>query len=429
MALMNLLCFLFFNGFGQQITFDEAAKMTIENNYGVLISKKEVQLATNNTSRENNGYYPTVNFTGGGSYDLGSSTQKFGNGSENQVQNAGTIGGNASVSVNYDIYDKTRSTVLIQWKELLNLTDLQLRQTIESSLVQLAENYFNIARLTTNLAVLLETMEVSKRRLQRVQYQYEYGQGLRLDVLNAEVDVQRDSINILNIQQQLDNTKRNLNLIMGREVDQSFLIDTAVTYDVLDDLSSLLTAAEKNNVAVMLLEKNQDVALLDLDIINATKSPIVSTTASYRYNFQDSPDGAFISFSTSRGLGLGVNVAWNLFDGGLRKVRTANTRINLESLAIQREEIKQQIRLDVINAWENLQNARQVLKVEASNLATNKLNLSRTEQQFNLGQITSVEFRQAQLNLLDAQTSYNAAKYNAKMIEVLIKQLIGKIIA
>ena len=105
-----------------------------------------------------------------------------------------------------------------------------------------------------------------------------------------------------------------------------------------------------------------------------------------------------------------------------------NTQINIESQVIQKEQILQQLERDVANAWESYQNALFVLQAEAQNLSTNRLNFQRTEELFRVGQITSVEFRQAQLNLLNAATNYNTAKYAAKIIEIQLIQLSGGIL-
>jgi outer membrane protein TolC len=59
---------------------------------------------------------------------------------------------------------------------------------------------------------------------------------------------------------------------------------------------------------------------------------------------------------------------------------------------------------------------------------TNQNNFDRTFQQFKIGQISSIEFRQAQLNLLNAQTSLNLAKFDAKLAEVQLLQLTGQLL-
>ena len=58
--------------------------------------------------------------------------------------------------------------------------------------------------------------------------------------------------------------------------------------------------------------------------------------------------------------------------------------------------------------------------------ATN--NYERSQERYKLGQITSVELRQAQINLLNAQTNKNLAKYEAKLSELELLQLTGQLL-
>ena len=410
------------------LTPSEVVRITLENNYNIKIAKNDVSVAENNTRPSANGYLPTVNATGRANSSLGSSTQKFSNGNENNVVNSFNWGSSASIGANYTIYDKTRGVTVNQLKEVVQLFDLQLRQTIENNLFSVFTNYFEVARLTANEKVLEQTLGVSQQRLLRAKYQYDYGQGIRLDVLNAEVDIKRDSINLLNLRNQLSNAKHNLNFAMGQEVSSLVEVDTLVEYMNGLSLEMLLKEAQENNVLIDLINQNLSISAYDLKLINAARLPTLGATTSYDFSFSDNAPGAFIDLSRSRGLAAALNVSWNIFDGGRRKVQRDNTQINIESQVIQKEQILQQLERDVANAWESYQNALFVLQAEAQNLSTNRLNFQRTEELFRVGQITSVEFRQAQLNLLNAATNYNTAKYAAKIIEIQLIQLSGGIL-
>lgn len=86
------------------------------------------------------------------------------------------------------------------------------------------------------------------------------------------------------------------------------------------------------------------------------------------------------------------------------------------------------IRRDIANALGNYENRLYIYKVQEENVATNQDNFERSQEQFNLGRITSIEFRQAQVNLLDARTSLNLAKYDAKIAELELLQLTGQLL-
>ena len=83
---------------------------------------------------------------------------------------------------------------------------------------------------------------------------------------------------------------------------------------------------------------------------------------------------------------------------------------------------------DFNNAWDDYQNKLTIFRVQEENILTSKNNFDRTQEKFKLGQVTSIEFRQAQLNLLNAELSRNQAKYQAKIAELNLLLLSGELL-
>jgi outer membrane protein TolC len=400
----------------------------LENNYGIKVAQNNIRIAENNTGIYNTGYLPTVTATVGPKLNVGGSHTTFNTGDELVVNTAASWNATASVNVNYTLYNKARSYNVESLKQRLNLSELEARKTVELNVLQLLSNYYDATNLSQNLDLQVQTLEVSRRRLQRAQYRYDYGQGTRLDVLNAEVDVQRDSINFLNTRQQLANAKRNLNVVIGRDVNTAFEVDTTVAYTAGLTLETLVQRAKDNNMDLLISNKNIDLSHLDIQIINAGKKPTIGTNAAYSYNYQDNPSSSFFAKQRSGGVSAGVSLSWNIFDGGSIRTRSDNTRVTIENQQVLKQQLEQELERDVANFWESYQNALYILQAEEHNLSTNRLNFERTEEQYDIGQVTSVEFRQAQLNLLTAATNYNTAKYNAKAFELQLLQLSGDLL-
>ena len=80
---------------------------------------------------------------------------------------------------------------------------------------------------------------------------------------------------------------------------------------------------------------------------------------------------------------------------------------------------------DFYNAQDDYQNRLAIYQVQENNIVTAKNNFDRTQEKLKLGPVTSIEFRQAQLNLLNAELSRNQAKYQAKLAELSVLQLSG----
>ncbi len=424
-----------FRGLSQEkevITKDEAIAQALENNFGIKIAKNQLEIAENNQGILNSGYLPRLRGQAGTVYDLNDRLTEP-EGREN-VDQKGIESNryNASINLDYTLFDGLgRLYNFKSLKEQYDLSQLEARETIENTILQLMSVYYEIARLTQNIEVLQDVLKTSEERVTRAQYQFDYGQTNNLAVLNARVDVNNDSINLLETRQLLQNTKRDLNVLLDREItDKEFVVDTAVGFISELQLEAFVGEAALNNVSLLQIEKNLNISDYDIKISRAGYLPSIDLTGSYGWNRNRSAATAFFpgSTTTTDGISAGVSLNWNLFDGGATSVRVQNARINYENQELLKKQIELEVKRDIANAWGNYQNKLYIYRVQEDNVATNRDNFERTQEQFKLGRITSIEFRQAQVNLLDAQTSLNLAKYDAKLAELELLQLTGQLL-
>ena len=407
------------------LTKEEALDITLKNNYGIKVAKNNVAIAKNNSSILNSRLLPTLSTNAGANYNLNNQEIEDQYGIITKNNGAETKTYNASVNLNYTIFDGLgRMYNYKQLKETHNLTELQARETIENTYLQLFSIYFQIARLSENTHNLKETLEISKQRLQRAQYQYDYGQSTKLELLNAEVDVNNDSINFIDANQQFINSKRDLNIILGIQQDVNYEVETDIDFISLLAYEELLTKAKANNVVLKQNAKNIVISEYNIKANKSGYLPSVGLTSSYGWNRNDNP----ITDVANTGLNAGINLSWNLFDGGNTKTRVANAKITLENQEILQQEQVETIENTLKNTWEEYHNKLFILRAQEQNVITNQNNFDRTEENYKLGQVTSIEFRQAQINLLNTQTALNNAKYDAKLIELELLQLSGQLL-
>ena len=413
----------------QKLTKQEAIRLALENNFGIILATNDIEVAENNKSVLNSGYLPTLSGNASAVYNRDNIEAQFANGETNVLNGAESDRYNASVNLNYTLFDGLgRFYNYKRLKEQYNLTELQARETIENTLLQLFTVYFEIARLTENNEILEETLRISQERITRANYQFDYGQNTKLDVLNAQVDVANDSINLINAKQQLLNTKRDLNLILDNELAQAFEVDTTVSFINKLQISSFMEKAMENNVRIL---RNQSAIKINEYDVKVSKSgylPTVGLTGTYGWNKNNNNAAAFLATSISDGLSASVNLSWNIFDGGSTITRIKNAKITLENTEIQQRQVEQEVKRDIANALGNYENRLQVYEIQQQNVITNQNNFERSKERFKLGQITSIEFRLAQINLINAQTNKNLAKYDAKIAELQLLQLTGQLL-
>lgn len=410
---------------------EEAILKTLDNNYGIKISRNNIEIADNNRSILNSGYLPSLTGVAGMNYNIEDINAQLQGGDVREVEGAKTNRYNASLNLNYTLFDGLgRWYNFKQLKEQYNLTTLEARETIENTILQMLTVYFEVARLTENVEVLEETLEISRERITRAQYQFEFGQSNRLGILNAEVDVNNDSIILLETQQQLDNARRDLNVILNEEEIplNDFLVDTTVTFIQQLQLESYLQEAKMNNVSLLQAESSIAISDYAIKVSRSGYLPTIGLTGSYGWNTASLPATSFAQTNTSLGYAAGASLTWDLFDGGGTITNVRNAKVQRENEEFIKEQIILEVNRDIANALGNYENKRYIFEVQEKNVATNENNFERSQEQFKIGQITSIEFRQAQINLINARTSKNLAKYDAKLAELQLLQLTGQLL-
>ena len=417
-------------GFSQEIlTKKEALEITLENNFGIKVANNNLEVAKNNKSIYNTGFLPTASISSGANYSNSNQVIDRQDGTTTSINGAVTKSYNASLNVNYTIFDGLgRKYNYQQLKEAYNLTELQAKETIENTYLQLFTTYFQIARLSENKENLQEALSISKQRLLRAKYQYEYGQSTKLELLNAEVDVNNDSITLINANQQLSNVKRGLNVILGVEKSVDYVVETEVEFINMMNFDELQQKTISNNSILKQNEKNIAISEFNIKINRSNYLPSLGLNTSYGWNKSENPSTSFLAASTSNGLNAGLSLSWSLFDGGGTKTRVANAKIDLQNQQILLEQQKVTIDNNLKNTWENYQNQLFILKAQEKNVLTTQNNFDRSTERYKLGQVTSIEFRQAQINLINSKTALNNAKFDAKLIELQLLQLSGDIL-
>lgn len=411
---------------GEFLSLDSAISIAIENNHGIAIARNNTEIASNNARPGVSGLYPTLTANGGATLNNNDSEIEFVTGETQNVDDAQTVATNANITLSYTVFDGLRNWN--SYRQAQSLEDAAIanqRLTIENTLVSVIAQYYEVARQTQNFEIAQEAIRISLDRYNRAELRKELGAGVTLDLLNAEVDLNRDSVSFRTASTQLLNAKRNLSVLMGLNPSTDFSVDTEVSFSTLLTQEQFKSKAINQNSALIAARRNQRASEFGASAANGQLwSPVVSVNGGYGFNRQDSEAGFLVS-NQATGWNVGLNLRWNLWDGQASQTRRDNARLQAENARSQVQNTEQQLMADIDNAYTTYVNALYILRTEERNLETSKLNFERTKESFALGQVTNTTYREAQVNYLRSEAALLDATYVAKVAEVRLLQLSG----
>ena len=432
---LNILLILFLIALNvtaqEELTISSAIKKTLENNLDIEVSENFKRIAKNNSSILNNNYLPNIQLGSEINTNIQSIEIETPSGISGTLDDTQTDNSSAVLSIDYNIIDASgRKYNYKKSKELYSKSNLEVQEIIENTILQLFTVFFEVGRLSEEKEILKNSLDISKRRYERRLLEYEYGQTNNLEVLNAEVDVNSDSINLLNTSKKLFNARSDLNLIMNVDLESEFNINTNINFLDQDEINNIFSNDIYNNTRLLIIEKDIIISNLERKIAKSSYLPTLGLIGSYGWNesINDNPY-AFYNKSISDGFSAGINIRWDIFRGGKKIIANKNAEIGQENSELIKKKTVLELKKELRNAYQTHLNNLFILEVQRKNLSTNKNNFDRNIERYKIGQVSSIEFRRAQLNLLNAELSKSSAKYQAKISEAYFLKISGEIIS
>jgi outer membrane protein len=428
----NLLLSLFFCSvtvFAQTLlTPEEAVKIALNNNYSIRIAQNNLEIAENNATPGAAGFYPTLSADGSYNKSIQSTRQEFYDRPVIDRDNAVTENLNAAVVLNWVVFDGLRMFAsLDRFKQLQQSGELELKNELEFSISEIYSAYYNIVRLQRLLELIQYNISLSEERLRIEKDKKEVGSGSGFDMRRAEVDLNEDRVSFLREELRLVQTKLLLKNLLGTDTDTNFAVVDTIPLLIEFNFDELLDLTEQNNSTLQLALIRRNLSEIDANIARSELFPTLNLTAGYNFLRSESEAGNLRTNNT-HGYSYGLRASWNIFNGLNTRRNIENASIMINTSNISYEQISHRIRTDLINSFKVFDNSTQQIKLERQNLRSAEENVDIALERLKLGNISPLEFREAQINLLNAQNRLISSQVDAKIAETELLRLSGMLI-
>ena len=422
----SILVFGFSNAKAQElITIESAVKIALENNYEIKIASNNSIINTTNVAIGNAGMLPTVAATITANNRVQNSSQTLQSGIVNSLDNAKNNSLNYGVNLDWTVFDGFKMFAKFdQLKELQKLGETQLKQIILTKISDVTTTYFVLVQQQQQLKALDSTIVISNQRLALAQNRFVIGKASKLEVLNAQVDLNTDQVAFLKQKELYTNTKIMMNQILARDTKTDFKVIDTIQVDSALELNELGALAQKQNPQLVAQVISNKVAELQLKQVKANRYPTVRLNTGYNLTETQASLG-FATATSAKGFNYGFSAALPIFDGLAqnRNEKIAQLQIDNSRLTIDQQKLalESQLAMSYRTYLTNLE----LIQLEDKNEAIAKQNLAITLDKFKIGTITTLEFRTAQLNYVNAKVRNSNAQFQAKLSEIALKELAG----
>lgn len=423
-----IVVFLPFGAQSQELlTVKEAVEIALENNYSIRLSKNDLLVAKENSTYGNAGMLPSVTANLNQNNSVQNSHQVQNNGEQRALDNAKNNSLNYGVSIGWTVFDGMGMFARYErLQELEKQGGLQLKRMVLTTIGDVITLYYTIVEQQNLLSALDSNIAISRERLRTAENRFSIGKAARLEVLNVQVNLNEDISGRLRQAETVRNLKTELNSLLARNLDIDFYVEDDVHIDDGLIYADLLDRASRFNPDLQLIALNKRLAELDLKNVRASRYPTVRVSGGYNFSRSESSLG-FVAHSNARGLTYGVTASLNIFDGFNQRRNERIAKIQIDNASLQIEQQRLLVETAIKTAYETYLTNMELSKLEERNEDIARQNLEITLAKYTIGSISSVEFRDAQENFINAISRNNSARLQAKLSEVQLKELIGQI--
>lgn len=413
---------------GQELlTLEEAVEIALENNYEIRLSTIELKIDETSVSPGFAGMLPRV-FA---SADTNNSTQNISQTRSDgtQIELDGAKNNNISYGVGLDwtIFDGFSMFARYdRLKELEKLGQAELQNTILNRVSEVMNTYYDLVQQQQQLVAFDSTMVISQQRVELADNRFSIGKASKLEVLNAQVDLNTDKTLYVRLNELFAITKIKLNEILARDTKTDFKVEDDMLINKSLVLADLERLAEEQNPQLQAQLINKRIAELELKEIKGNRYPTIS--ANTGYNFSDSESSlGFTTQNNAQGWNYGLGASIDIFNGSNQNRNEKIAKLQLENSSILIAQQTQTINSQLSTGFQTYLSNISLIALETRNEEIAKENLDITLSKYRIGTIPTIEFRTAQLNYINAQLRLSDAKYQAKLSEIALKQLAGNL--
>jgi len=405
-----LLLMLFPAVYAQQsLTIDDAVNTALKNNFNIRVARNEAEIARINNTPGNAGMLPTIGLTGTGNMNQAISTTSLSAGTE----------------LSWTLFDGGKMFVTKnKLREVEAFGEIQFKDQVLQTQFDVIAAYYDVVRQKQQLNSYKEAINFNRERVKIAQTGFDAGSLIKSDLLQAKIDLNVALENAISQQYNIDAAKKNLNKLLGQNPETAFEINDSIPLHGVPDKNELFQKLNASNTGILSFQKQIDIAQLALRENKTSNLPVVNFNAGY-YLSQTLRSAAGETNSTTSGPQIGGKVVIPLYSAGENKRKIMNAKIQLQTAEYDLQNVRLQMNTELQNTLTEFENQKQLMQIESENSVLTKENFEISIQRLRLGQTTSLEVHQAQEDYIQSCTRLINFRYNLKMAETKLKQLVS----
>lgn len=284
---------------------------------------------------------------------------------------------------------------------------------------EVAHDYLDVLLAQRLVQVAIEVREQAREHHSLARARYDAGTVARADVLRAEVEVARAQLDVIGAEKREELALARLRKTLGMAQDEPLTVaEVEPGFPPVIDRPTASALARANRSELLTTDAEIAAAGAAVRAAKASSRPEVALQGDWGARENDFPPG-------EAAWTIALTASTSLFDGGLTRERVNEARANVRVLQADREELTQQIDLQVAEALLNEREARQRIDLAGEEVALARHSMEVSGGRYGVGEATLIEVIDARTALSRALATQAEALYDYHAARADLARAVG----
>jgi outer membrane protein len=318
-------------------------------------------------------------------------------------------------------------------KYSLLASELDLQSIKDNISLNIALAYLQILLNTELVTATDNQLQITLQQIEKTRKMYDAGSVARGNLLQIEAQAAGEELQLINLRNQLDISYLTLTQMLELESPEGFrIIAPAISIDtstvITGNVDEIFAQAQGLRPEIKSAELNLQAGELDLKIAQGARSPRLSMShsASTMYSnirkkitgfdpltgdllYGDYPYSEQLDDNLNYGLGFTLSLP--ILNGWQVNRNISNSKISIDNYRYNLDAAKKQLYKTIQQAYADAVASLKKYSASVKAVSSMEESFRYTEQKFNVGMVTPVDYNAAKTQLLNAQSDMSQAKY------------------
>ena len=394
------------------VTLETAVQTALRCQPAIAQAVQSLAAATAQVHQAVAAYLPSV--SGSANYSRSTSNSR---GQPSSAKSQESYGGSLSASLLVFDFGQTPAAVRQAYERQVG-AEQSLASTRNDVVFTVRNAFFSLCKAEELQGVADQAVRQYREHLDQVKAFAEVGKRIRYDVTKSEVDLGNAQLNLITARNDVSNARAALNRALGLAEDPGYRVQAGPTAEFAGTLTSLMERARSRHPELLALRAQERLSSAAVDQAIASLYPEIGLKGQY--------GGSGDRFPLVWNWSAAAQSAWNLFTGWRETWKVREAVAQLRSARARVADREQQLCLELSQAINKLESARQ--RVGLTGLITRQAqeSLDLINERYRVGQASAVEVTDAQVALTGAQADRVKARFDYETAVAQIKHAVGE---